>query len=76
MVIFSILDLMFKVKKMNETIELKTLDNHILMLLFHVQTKPKGGLVVIQEIFGVNEHIREVCKIYERRLFNYCSLIV
>jgi len=23
--------------------------------------KPKGGLVVIQEIFGVNSHIREVC---------------
>ncbi|HYB10920.1 MAG TPA: dienelactone hydrolase family protein [Alphaproteobacteria bacterium] len=23
--------------------------------------KPKGGLVVIQEIFGVNKHMREVC---------------
>ena len=23
--------------------------------------KPKGGLVVIQEIFGVNSHMREVC---------------
>jgi carboxymethylenebutenolidase len=23
--------------------------------------KPKGGLVVIQEIFGLNEHIRDVC---------------
>ena len=23
--------------------------------------KPKGGLVVIQEIFGVNQHIREIC---------------
>ena len=23
--------------------------------------KPKGGLVVIQEIFGVNHHIRNVC---------------
>jgi len=23
--------------------------------------KPKGGLVVVQEIFGVNKHIREVC---------------
>jgi len=22
---------------------------------------PKGGLVVIQEIFGVNSHVREVC---------------
>jgi carboxymethylenebutenolidase len=25
------------------------------------QGKPKGGLVVIQEIFGVNHHIRNVC---------------
>jgi carboxymethylenebutenolidase len=25
------------------------------------QGKPKGGLVVIQEIFGVNHHIRTVC---------------
>jgi carboxymethylenebutenolidase len=25
------------------------------------QGKPKGGLVVIQEIFGVNHHIRSVC---------------
>ena len=24
-------------------------------------TPPKGGLVVIQEIFGVNAHIRSVC---------------
>ncbi|MSP47539.1 MAG: dienelactone hydrolase family protein, partial [Xanthobacteraceae bacterium] len=22
---------------------------------------PKGGIVVIQEIFGVNQHIRKVC---------------
>src|SRR5471030_605665 len=25
------------------------------------QSKPKGGLVVVQEIFGVNHHIRAVC---------------
>ena len=23
--------------------------------------KPKGGIVVVQEIFGVNSHIRNVC---------------
>ena len=23
--------------------------------------KPKGGMIIIQEIFGVNEHIRDVC---------------
>src|SRR5213078_5085018 len=25
------------------------------------QGKPRGGLVVVQEIFGVNSHIRSVC---------------
>jgi carboxymethylenebutenolidase len=25
---------------------------------------PRGGVVVIQEIFGVNEHIRKVCDGY------------
>ena len=25
------------------------------------QGKPKGGIVVVQEIFGVNKHIRDVC---------------
>ncbi len=48
---------------MNETIELKTLDNHNFnAFISRPDSKPKGGLVVIQEIFGVNEHIREVCK--------------
>ncbi|MCB1647065.1 MAG: dienelactone hydrolase family protein, partial [Pseudomonadales bacterium] len=27
---------------------------------------PKGGVLVIQEIFGVNQHIREVCEGYAR----------
>lgn len=31
--------------------------------------KPKGGLVVVQEIFGVNEHIRAVCDDYATRGF-------
>ena len=26
--------------------------------------KPKGGVVVVQEIFGVNEHIKEVANDY------------
>ena len=26
--------------------------------------EPKGGLVIIQEIFGVNSHIRDVCDRY------------
>ena len=29
--------------------------------------KPKGGVVVVQEIFGVNVHIREVCEGYAAR---------
>ena len=28
--------------------------------------KPRGGLVVVQEIFGVNSHIRGVCEAYAR----------
>jgi len=48
---------------MNETIELKTIDNHKFDAFISCpDTKPKGGLVVIQEIFGVNKHIREVCE--------------
>ena len=42
---------MFKVRKMNETIELKTLDNHNFNALFASDSKPKGGLVVIQNIW-------------------------
>lgn len=30
---------------------------------------PKGGIVVVQEIFGVNEHIRAVCDDYAARGF-------
>jgi carboxymethylenebutenolidase len=30
------------------------------------QGKPKGGIVVIQEIFGVNQHIRAVCDRFAR----------
>jgi carboxymethylenebutenolidase len=29
--------------------------------------KPKGGVVVVQEIYGVNEHIRAVCDDYASR---------
>ena len=40
---------------MQETIELKTIDNHNFdAFISQPDTKPKGGLVVIQEIFGVN----------------------
>jgi carboxymethylenebutenolidase len=36
--------------------------------VYHVEPEGarRGGLVVIQEIFGVNEHIREVCEDYAK----------
>lgn len=32
-------------------------------------SRPKGGIVVVQEVFGVNEHIRTVCDDYAQRGF-------
>ncbi len=47
---------------MGQTIEITASDGHAL-LAYRADPAgtPKGGLVVIQEIFGVNAHIREVC---------------
>ncbi len=50
---------------MGETIELTASDGHELAAYQAAPTGPaKGGMVVIQEIFGVNGHIREVCDGY------------
>ena len=39
---------------MNETIELKTIDNHNFdAFISRPHTKPRGGLVVIQEILSL-----------------------
>ncbi|MDQ7246607.1 dienelactone hydrolase family protein [Dongia sedimenti] len=47
---------------MGQTIGLKASDGFLLGgYRADPQGKPKGGLVVIQEIFGVNHHIRNVC---------------
>ena len=48
---------------MGQLINLTTSDGHNLSA-YRVDPSgaPKGGLVVIQEIFGVNSHIREVCE--------------
>jgi carboxymethylenebutenolidase len=47
---------------MGQTISLKAKDGHEFSAYrADPQGKPKGGLVVIQEIFGVNHHIRNVC---------------
>jgi carboxymethylenebutenolidase len=45
-----------------QKLKLTTSDNHTLgAYRADPSGKPKGGLVVIQEIFGVNHHIREMC---------------
>ena len=47
---------------MGQNLKLTTSDNHTLGAYRADPTgKPKGGLVVIQEIFGVNHHIRAMC---------------
>ncbi len=47
---------------MGQTIGLKASDGFLLGgYRADPEGKPKGGLVVIQEIFGVNRHIRNVC---------------
>jgi len=46
---------------MGKTVDIETLDdNELTGYLAELQERLKGGLVVIQEIFGVNSHIREV----------------
>lgn len=50
---------------MGEFIQLVSADGHRLdAYRSHAQEPLKGGIVVIQEIFGVNAHIRDVCDRY------------
>lgn len=47
---------------MGRTLTLAASDGHKLSAYrADPKSNPKGGLVVIQEIFGVNQHIRELC---------------
>ena len=47
---------------MGKQFSLTTADQHKLgAYRADPQGTPKGGLVVVQEIFGVNEHIRDLC---------------
>jgi carboxymethylenebutenolidase len=47
---------------LGQKLQLTTSDNHTLgAYRADPSGKPKGGIVVIQEIFGVNHHIRAVC---------------
>lgn len=48
-------------KEMSETLKIKASDGHELdAYVAHPEGEPIGGLVVVQEIFGVNRHIRSV----------------
>jgi carboxymethylenebutenolidase len=48
-----------------ETVQLKAADGHVLdAALVRPTGKPRGGVVVIQEIFGVTRHIRDVAHRY------------
>jgi carboxymethylenebutenolidase len=50
---------------MGKTIELTASDGHKLSAYqADAAGTPKGGMIVIQEIFGVNKHIREVADLY------------
>ncbi|OGT80625.1 MAG: carboxymethylenebutenolidase [Gammaproteobacteria bacterium RIFCSPLOWO2_02_FULL_61_13] len=46
---------------MSNTIELKTADAHVLSAYASGPADAAAGLVVLQEIFGVNRHMRHVC---------------
>ena len=50
---------------MNEIMEITAKDNHHLSAYISQPSgKPKAGIVIIQEIFGVNTHIKEVTNLY------------
>ena len=50
---------------MNELIEIATNDDHTFSAYISLPLgKPKAGIVIIQEIFGVNKHIKEITDLY------------
>ena len=47
---------------MGETLKLEASDGHSLDAYVAMpEGAPRGGVVIVQEIFGVNHHIRAVC---------------
>ena len=53
---------------MNSVLELTARDNHkFSAYLAQPKEKPKAGLVILQEIFGVNNHIREVTDLFAEK---------
>ena len=50
---------------MNELLKITAKDNHqFAAYISQPSGKPKAGIVIIQEIFGVNAHIKEVTDLY------------
>lgn len=58
---------------MKRDIQLTTSDQHILNAYEHIPAKPLAGLVVLQEIFGVNPHIRDVCDNFAKHGYHIIS---
>ena len=55
---------------MNDLIEITAKDNHqFSAYISQPLGKPKAGIVIIQEIFGVNTHIKEVTDLYASKGF-------
>ena len=53
---------------MNSVLELTARDNHkFSAYLAQPKEKPRAGLVILQEIFGVNNHIREVTDLFAKK---------
>ena len=53
---------------MNELIEVTAKDDHqFSAYISQPFGKPKAGIVIIQEIFGVNKHIKEVTDLYAKK---------
>ena len=61
---------------MGEIVRLKAADDHVFSAYHVAATGDRGrvgGLVVIQEIFGVNGHIRDVCDAYGKKGYEVYS---
>ena len=53
---------------MNDFLELTASDNHkFSAFLAQPKKKPKAGIVILQEIFGVNKHIQEVTDFFSQK---------
>lgn len=55
---------------MQQKITLTTSDHHQLDAYEYKPANPSYGLIVLQEIFGVNQHIRKVCSNFARNNFH------